>query len=1225
MRLAPVLSPVRTIGLICNRLPVSVYEYGTQKFILAAAGTSFVVYDADTLRIKFTSRLFESPIVALAVEPKTAEYTFVATADGSIICRHRHQDVWLYHNGNTVYYPDLTQDPTQDTTEDPNLDTTEDPNQDTTEDPNQDQDASEPALGLSVADGWLLAFYRSGHVLRLAAGTGAVAKRFALPELQPLGGVLGCAAAARSLAPVSVQVLNSVSSSLSARYYIGGFGSLVAEVDTATGTVVRRLRSAQRAIASRLEGWNRTLASPSVLDDWQVDVVETTDSPALFVAANSRRPEHRHLLPAVVCLLDEENDQCLGTITLAREQGRVNALAFKRRLDQGNGGGKGHPADGDDDPADGDDPAERVLLYIACANGDIVVIDVDRMQLAHTLKGAHLSDKISAADHKTGQSPADALVDCCSTGVCSLRALSPGGTCGCLFVSSGSDNSLKVWHIEDVAHGASVLKQRAALSGTVAQLAFYDDGDEAKQLLAACNTGGPCNIGHPGCGATGAGTGRVGELSYYQVQQHFVYPTEKALRSINAARKTSLRDLPPILCLAFVPDRHYDWPNVVTVHAGRHEVYLWSAERRCLVPAVMEKVRRAIGGEDGAEKRAAEQTLTNMLTEIAELKADATFGRAPATGVALSQCGHFAVVGYADGTVHHFNLQSRRPVGCFTAHPPDLETVEQLEALAAATIQETDSLKGAKKRRVIKQKIAEQKRRRAHKTEPPHTGPVRFLHTLQSTTLFTASAAPGDLAVKVWDLRTKRLLDQVDLAALLQGAGKHLRKSRWDDLTQVAITKAVFDGNVATIAFTGPDHTSLVLVADLLRKSLFRCYGPLAGRVLDANISPLGNWLALSVTHGTAETAGTEGDLMIYDLVSNNLIEWMRFPCAVTAFTFHPSGAFVLTAHAPSSKTHTSGSGAQDRLTEALFPKGAVYVWANLALFTSELRTNQTGRVKHPRAVELPPVDMTPEDEPEDELEDKLDMAQATDWVRHLPDTPDVDCLKSDPRWGPIQLGRLLNWETIRIEAEKPRVERKDDELPFFLYSEVKASMPVTQTATHDQVKSAEGDLPGWGDGEDTWMTQASSPATAATVGDQTPGPGDETLGHEKTSRESREDAVSLEGLLALRIPQIHLQILNLKSDQDRLQFLKALAHWCQEGVAVDFVQVLVKLFFHYHGEHLFNTLSKQPVEHNAVKTEYVKLVHAIHTVSSAHWNKLGVMLNRLICYIKLISLLQFE
>ena len=45
----------------------------------------------------------------------------------------------------------------------------------------------------------------------------------------------------------------------------------------------------------------------------------------------------------------------------------------------------------------------------------------------------------------------------------------------------------------------------------------------------------------------------------------------------------NVKKMREVVSLSAASSRHFDWPAVVTAHAGTHPVFVWSAHRRHLV------------------------------------------------------------------------------------------------------------------------------------------------------------------------------------------------------------------------------------------------------------------------------------------------------------------------------------------------------------------------------------------------------------------------------------------------------------------------------------------------------------------------------------------------------------------------------------------------------------------------------------------------------------------
>ena len=191
-----------------------------------------------------------------------------------------------------------------------------------------------------------------------------------------------------------------------------------------------------------------------------------------------------------------------------------------------------------------------------------------------------------------------------------------------LMISAGaSDNSLLV-HIFDLPdQGCRVLKERRGFTADLSFLLPYGEHD----LLV----GGTCNEW---------GKSEVGRLNLIQSHQNRVW-SQKNLQSQTSGKGSlmpwrfrNMNQLPAIKSISHCPDRlrHFDWPSVVSAHEGLPDAYVWSPHQEALVTRMLMVPRKATTGTS-----------------------------APcASHVAVSTCGNYAVVGFENGEIHRFNLQS---------------------------------------------------------------------------------------------------------------------------------------------------------------------------------------------------------------------------------------------------------------------------------------------------------------------------------------------------------------------------------------------------------------------------------------------------------------------------------------------------------------------------------------------------------------------------------------
>ena len=197
-----------------------------------------------------------------------------------------------------------------------------------------------------------------------------------------------------------------------------------------------------------------------------------------------------------------------------------------------------------------------------------------------------------------------------------------------MFVSSGSDNAITVWIFEQNSTGCRMLRERRGMSGVINSIAVYGENE----VLVAGSAG-------------------VGKVSLIQNQQNQIFSQASIAKhspgegSRMPWKHLGINRLSPVTSLGFAPIRHFDWPAIVTAHAGHSEAFVWSGHQQALV--------------------------TRMLIVPGNTKSEVS-------AVAVSKCGNFTFIGCDDGKVHKFNLQSclhRGVVGSVGVRVRDLHIV----------------------------------------------------------------------------------------------------------------------------------------------------------------------------------------------------------------------------------------------------------------------------------------------------------------------------------------------------------------------------------------------------------------------------------------------------------------------------------------------------------------------------------------------------------------------
>lgn len=163
-------------------------------------------------------------------------------------------------------------------------------------------------------------------------------------------------------------------------------------------------------------------------------------------------------------------------------------------------------------------------------------------------------------------------------------------------VSSGHDNSIIIWAMDSDKSILRELKSRRGFIGKIDLIIPYDDTELDMLVCSHFN-----------------GVGYMGKAS--TIQQH---------QSTNFSSKAAKTRPKEITAISASYQRHYDWPNIVTCHANTHQALVWSGYGKVLSEGVL---------------------------RVQNIKA-------VATAVCVTKCGNYVIVGYENGEMHSFILQS---------------------------------------------------------------------------------------------------------------------------------------------------------------------------------------------------------------------------------------------------------------------------------------------------------------------------------------------------------------------------------------------------------------------------------------------------------------------------------------------------------------------------------------------------------------------------------------
>ncbi|KAJ5639868.1 uncharacterized protein N7484_007730 [Penicillium longicatenatum] len=451
-----------------------------------------------------------------------------------------------------------------------------------------------------------------------------------------------------------------------------------------------------------------------------------------------------------------------------------------------------------------------VMATAASGSGDITMWDLnDGGRVAGILRGAH---RVANRDNGTGVNRIEFL---------------DGQP---VLVSSGDDNALKTWIFDETPFSPTPrpLHVRGGHSAAVSALEFLpaaSDGSDSggKWLLSASKD---CSL----WGLSLRKDSQHAEISQGNVESKSkkMGPTDPSNSVVDPLKASE------VTCIACSLNRDggmgittsgpiwsnpkftntestnsTGWESVVTGHRGDKYARTWFWGKK-------KAGRWAFGTNDGTEVKS----------------------------VAVSQCGTFAVIGSAGGSIDMFNLQSGQHRQSFPS-------------------------RGSKSRAMKMQGGSDSAFASSRPIDARHTKAVTglMIDNLNRTVI----SCGLDGKVKFWDLLSGSLLDELD----------------WNPMA--AVTGIRYSKTSELVAFSCDDLS--IRVVDLETRKLVREFWGCVGQVNDFIFSNDGRWII---------AASMDSVIRVWDLPTGHLIDIFRVSSTCVSLTMSSTGEFLATAHAGS-------------------------------------------------------------------------------------------------------------------------------------------------------------------------------------------------------------------------------------------------------------------------------------------------------------------------------------
>jgi U3 small nucleolar RNA-associated protein 21 len=377
-----------------------------------------------------------------------------------------------------------------------------------------------------------------------------------------------------------------------------------------------------------------------------------------------------------------------------------------------------------------------------------------------------------------------------------------------LLVTAGSDNCVSVWIFDNNGNGDTngkfgprLLRQRQGHTQQAAQVSFFGDASYDAQFGHAVSGSGLAT-GLLSC--DGVGQLRFTRLDRYGLVDKF------STSNIENNELLRGRPLPPIIQYdsCFLGGAGHSWGDCVTVHRRSSFACLWRVQDRAATGKFLTVPQTHSSGQDVA-----------------------------CSAVCMSVCGHFAVVGYENGWICRFNVQS----GLFRGSYPKEQFARHVNLIEAQSQAAMHS-----------------------KLTIGHSAPIVGVFIDATNTVLTSVSSDG--LVCFWDFNTNSLLK----TEFLPGSVTKLYGQR--------------DSNFLAIVCRTSINTSSIRVYDISALRLMRVF------VQQSDVSAL----CFSPDGRRLLSACSSRHLRVWDLATGRSVSWLRLKTCVNSICFSSSGDLVL-------------------------------------------------------------------------------------------------------------------------------------------------------------------------------------------------------------------------------------------------------------------------------------------------------------------------------------------
>jgi U3 small nucleolar RNA-associated protein 21 len=433
----------------------------------------------------------------------------------------------------------------------------------------------------------------------------------------------------------------------------------------------------------------------------------------------------------------------------------------------------------------------------------------------------------------------------------------PGGIARILYIpheplllSTGTQSNAMLLHIFDNPdHSGRVLKSRRGHSSPPTRIQYVHPGTGG--VLAHAGDAQSCQIISSGGNDR---TLRVFSTARTVFDKEYSQGAglEKRARQLGLEKAELL--LPPVIDFFSCEARSRDWGDLVTIHQDHAMAYVWSHRR---------------ASQSGPVLRQDSWNVSAM-----KLPPPVSVH---ATSVTISPCGNFCVVGTKGGTIYKYNVQSGLPRGAYPVMMDDGSKIKRniLPGDVRRTFKEIEKsgkmssrAPNLDKRELDAERNAKVEAQRAAKLKSAsHSGTVTGLaiDSLNKTLISVGS----DSKLIMWNFSTHAPYKNSPYQ--LPKPATKLRHVRESDLAAIALN----------------DYS--VVLFDCVASTIVRRFKEgHNGSISGIDFSPDGRLLY---------TSSLDHTIRVWDVPTNNCVDWLGFKSAVTSVAVSPTGEFLATTH----------------------------------------------------------------------------------------------------------------------------------------------------------------------------------------------------------------------------------------------------------------------------------------------------------------------------------------